>query len=470
MTAETEYRRSPAHSWLRSNVLGLVAIFIALNGTAVAVQTASQGDGRKAPAKKSAKAKVKRGPPGPAGLAGAQGPQGLQGPQGPSGVGGPPGGTAGGELAGTYPNPTVGTVAGLDLASSTSPTGGINFGADANLYRDAANQIKTDDELEIAGVLRATGPAILGNSSGGNVTINGITNIADATSAVGALRIGSIDTGLYRSAADTLHTDDNFEVDANTTLGSNNADTATVNAGPLNLPNATSAADAAVFGSVSPANLYRGAADTLHTDDAFDVDGGATVDGSSTLNGDATLGNSATDTATINASPINLTTATSGAEALVFGPANTANLYRGAADTLHTDDSFDVDGGATVDGSATLNGDAALGNAATDTATINAGPVNLPNATAAADALVMGGDTNLYRSAANTLRTDDSLSVGGSLSGINQFLISETAEPATPAAGSAVLYLDCASGVSHLRIKWETGQIESIINDTTLGC
>ncbi len=399
MPTDTRYRRSPAHSWLRSNVLGLVAIFIALNGTAVAVQTASKGDGRTATAKKSAKAKVKRGPPGPAGAAGAQGPQGLQGPQGPSGVGGPPSGTAGGELAGTYPNPTVGTVAGLDVASSTSPTGGINFGADANLYRDAANQIKTDDELEVAAVLRATGPAILGNSSGGNVTINGITSIADATSAAGALRIGSIDTGLYRSAVDTLHTDDNFEVDANTTLGSNNADTATVNAGPLNLPNATSAADAAVFGSASPANLYRGAADTLHTDDAFDVDGGATVDGS-----------------------------------------------------------------------ATLNGDAALGNAATDTATINAGPVSLPNATAAADALVMGGDTNLYRSAANTLRTDDSLSVGGTLSGINQFLISETAEPATPSAGSAVLYLDCASGVSHLRIKWETGQVESIINDTTLGC
>ena len=64
-------------------------------------------------------------------------------------------------------------------------------------------------------------------------------------------------------------------------------------------------------------------------------------------------------------------------------------------------------------GSAILNGDVTLGSDATRTVTINAGPVNLPNATAAADAIVLGNDVNLYRSAADVLRTDDSLSVGG---------------------------------------------------------
>ena len=56
-----------------------------------------------------------------------------------------------------------------------------------------------------------------------------------------------------------------------------------------------------------------------------------------------------------------------------------------------------------------------LGDAATDTLTINAGPVNFPNATAAADALILGADANLYRSAADTLKTDDSFIVNANL-------------------------------------------------------
>ena len=79
-----------------------------------------------------------------------------------------------------------------------------------------------------------------------------------------------------------------------------------------------------------------------------------------------------------------------------------ANLYRSTADTLKTDDSFIVDGANFTVNSATIT----LGDAATDTITINAGPVNLPNATSAADALTLGTDTVLYRSAADTLKTD----------------------------------------------------------------
>ena len=72
-------------------------------------------------------------------------------------------------------------------------------------------------------------------------------------------------------------------------------------------------------------------------------------------------------------------------------------------------------GTTTVTGTLSVTGDITLGDSATDTLNINAGPVNLPNATSSSDALVLGGDVNLYRSAADVLRTDDSVSVGGNL-------------------------------------------------------
>ena len=70
---------SRVYEYLRSNVLGLVAIFIALNGTALAAHLATDGTGKQAVAAKKKK-KARRGPQGP------QGPQGLQGAQGLTGA------------------------------------------------------------------------------------------------------------------------------------------------------------------------------------------------------------------------------------------------------------------------------------------------------------------------------------------------------------------------------------------------
>jgi hypothetical protein len=75
-----------ASSWIRSNVLGLIAIFIALSGSAVAIETTDNPLGTEG---KAAKKKGKRGPRGPAGPPGPQGQPGTPGEPGAPGATGP---------------------------------------------------------------------------------------------------------------------------------------------------------------------------------------------------------------------------------------------------------------------------------------------------------------------------------------------------------------------------------------------
>jgi hypothetical protein len=64
-------QRGRTHVWLRNNIVGLVALFVALSGTTYAAQTASNAGS--SGAHKAKKKKVARGPAGPQGPAGPAG-------------------------------------------------------------------------------------------------------------------------------------------------------------------------------------------------------------------------------------------------------------------------------------------------------------------------------------------------------------------------------------------------------------
>jgi hypothetical protein len=90
-------RGTNAAVWARNNALGLVAIFIALVGSALAAQIASHPSRTVVVASAPSRAttqnaqKAARGKRGPRGPAGPQGPAGQQGPQGAQGAQGLPG-------------------------------------------------------------------------------------------------------------------------------------------------------------------------------------------------------------------------------------------------------------------------------------------------------------------------------------------------------------------------------------------
>lgn len=218
--------------------------------------------------------------------------------------------------------------------SSTSANTGLTLGGDTNLYRSAADTLKTDDALIVAGALTVSGSTV--------------------TLPVGNVVTWGGDTNLYRNAADVLKTDDSLVVGA----------TLTVSGAALTLASSVTA----TWGGDT--NLYRGSADQLKTDDSLVVGAGLSVG----------------------------TTVTLAAGSVATWGADT-NLYRSAADTLKTDDAF-VSASTLTGTGAVLNANGGKTTLALTDVTANVG-------------LTIGGDTNLYRSAANTLATDDALVVQG---------------------------------------------------------
>lgn len=274
---------------------------------------------------------------------------------------------------------------------------------DTNLYRAAAANLKTDGRLDVAGDIYAQ--ANLANYVGlGSIGPGGQP----------ALRFGA-DTNLYRAAADTLRTDDNFVAGQNLTGG-----------GYL-WQQVDGVPGRIAFGSAADTYLYRFAANFLATAGNFMANGQA-------------------------AGQISLQ-APSGLPTVFFGNAQDTNLYRSAANALATDGGFRAHdlsawptgaggiaflsylGGENQDrfrvygdgklswGSGTAQDTtlyrAGAGDLRTDgfiRAGVGAGLITL-GATAGVAYIYFGGalDTNLYRSAAGNLKTDGAIRAGQSL-------------------------------------------------------
>lgn len=200
--------------------------------------------------------------------------------------------------------------AGALVVPTTGSSAGLIVGGDVNLYRSAANIWKTDDSIQVAGdnieILSAatsgfirTGAATTSNAYRARVSGDAgwrHTLLSDGKHEWGD-GSGANDTNLYRSSADVLKTDDTFSVNSNVVLQSSGNIVMSAGSSLIDINSLTAASTVALRAKVSgdsqqrvqlqadgkllwgsgaltaDTNLYRNAADTLKTDDAFIVAG-----------------------------------------------------------------------------------------------------------------------------------------------------------------------------------------------------
>jgi hypothetical protein len=377
---------------------------------------------------------------------------------------------------------------GLNLVGGTTSADGISFGTDTNLYRSAADTLKTDDaftgltltstnslvyfggttvkiqagtsspESAVSASIGSlflrtdgsTGTTLYIKESGASTTGwvavgagGGVTwplsklDFAAATTdaislgtgadtvarwianADGKLEWGAgsataVDTNLYRSAADTLKTDDSFIIAGSLLIAD----------GSATVPSIAFNSDADGSGT----GLYRSAANEISfaTNGAqrLKLDSGGDLtffDGNSIVMGSGGTGikigtattqkigfyNTAPTAQPAGSTDVLASLVTLGLRAASSNPP--LNLGTGAI-TSGLINSQTISSAASFTGSVAVTTTVNLGGAAS---TATAG-LNLKSGTTSNEGIAFGTDTNLYRSAADILKTDDNLTVGGS--------------------------------------------------------
>jgi len=323
----------------------------------------------------------------------------------------------------------AGSASALNL-SSTSGTevGGILFGADVNLYRSAENTLKTDDGF-IAGLQSAINTTI--NSSylfniGGihpstGTSLCGAYNVytipATATSdsygiivkppstaasvftseSLIGLRILDIET---KGAGSEITAQYGMMIDAQTKGSSNYgfaiSASSTYTMWLCNATNPTTAAGGITFGISGDTNLYRSAANVLKTDDGFSA---------STLSASlATLTNTSVGVQTNLINLINSSSNAGTATGILFQPSAASNRKA----SIHAIQSG-VDGANWID---LIFSTASATDAVEKIRIDRLGKLKVYYGSSGIEFGDGAGgyDTNLYRSASNTLKTDDGFS------------------------------------------------------------
>jgi hypothetical protein len=135
--------------WLRNNSIAVVALCVAIGGTAVVAQAGNDG------ASSAAKKKAKRGPAGPAGPQGPQGPVGPQGAKGDTGSFGTIVTASSGNINVPANNGNNGTV-DCPSAGQVAISGGVNIqGLPAGVFVNASN--RSDSNTWTASARNTTG-------------------------------------------------------------------------------------------------------------------------------------------------------------------------------------------------------------------------------------------------------------------------------------------------------------------------
>lgn len=270
---------------------------------------------------------------------------------------------------------------------------------DTDLFRQQPGWIRTNSHFELGGVLRHTNVKSIDTQFG--------------IQSQGAARIGAV----VRGAASQTANLQEWQNSAGTTIArvSNNGNFVAESSAMYFRSNAASAARI-YFGAGDDTNLYRAEANILKTDDTFEISSGNSLKFS---------GNIQMDWATSRILE------TSGTQGLIVRPY--ANTYKALSVRGHASQSANLqewqDSAGTVLGSISSTGffnttgsirSTASGAGAQAISSLISGE-GAVRWEALGDGKLQWGDgvgardTNLYREAANTLKTDDFLHVGGAI-------------------------------------------------------